>query len=85
MEGRDIGSPGHHRAAVIVAQRFKVAGLKPAGDNGTYFQTFPVHESRVETAGTSFSVADGPTGALSFLKQTHCGPPTSSPPCSTGG
>jgi hypothetical protein len=54
MEGRDIGSAGHHRAAVIVAARFKAAGLKPAGDAGTYFQTFPVHETRVETAGTSF-------------------------------
>jgi hypothetical protein len=66
MEGRDIGSPGHHRAALVVAARFKAAGLKPAGDNGTYIQTFPVHESRVETAGTSFSVGSTP---LKFLQQ----------------
>lgn len=57
MEGRDIGSPGHHRAALVVAARFKAAGLAPAGDNGTYFQVFPVHESRVEKDGTSFEVA----------------------------
>lgn len=53
MEGRDIGSPGYERAADVVAQRFKAAGLKPAGDNGTYFQTFPVHEVKVEADGTS--------------------------------
>jgi hypothetical protein len=69
MEGRDIGSPGHHRAALVVAARFKAAGLKPAGDNGTWFQKFPVHESRVETAGTSFTVWRGERSAtpLRFL------------------
>ena len=50
MEGRDIGSPGHARAGRLVADRFKAAGWKPAGDNGTWFQSFPVHESRVESA-----------------------------------
>ncbi|HXA37913.1 MAG TPA: M28 family peptidase [Phenylobacterium sp.] len=69
MEGRDVGSPGHHRAALIVAARFKTAGLKPAGDNGTYIQTFPVHESRVEKDGTWFRVTQpgaAPT-PLAFL------------------
>ena len=50
MEGRDIGSPGHERAGRWVAEQFKAAGLEPAGDDGTYFQTFPVHESRVDAA-----------------------------------
>jgi Zn-dependent M28 family amino/carboxypeptidase len=71
MEGRDIGSDGHHRAAVIVAARFRAAGLQPAGDAGSWFQTFRVHESRVETAGTSFQVArkGGAPLALTFLHQ----------------
>jgi len=56
MEGRDVGSPGAHRAALVVAARFKAAGLRPAGDKGSFLQTFPVHESRVEKAGTSFEV-----------------------------
>jgi Zn-dependent M28 family amino/carboxypeptidase len=50
MEGRDIGSPGYDRAAQVVADRFKAAGLKPAGDNGGWFQVFPVHEAKVEAA-----------------------------------
>jgi hypothetical protein len=69
MEGRDIGSPGYDRAADAVAQRFQAAGLKPAGDAGTYFQTFPVHEVRVEKNGTSFAIVrEGkPALPLGFL------------------
>ena len=66
MEGRDIGSPGHDRAGRWVAEQFKAAGLPPAGDNGTYFQTFPVHESRVEAATVTI-LRDGPALALRFL------------------
>jgi hypothetical protein len=71
MEGRDIGSPGYDRAADIVVAKFKAAGLNPAGDNDGWFQVFPVHESRVEKAGTSFQVIrDGaPPLTLSFLHQ----------------
>jgi Zn-dependent M28 family amino/carboxypeptidase len=66
MEGRDIGSPGHQRAEQLVAARFKAAGLKPAGDRGTYFQSFPVHESRVDAADVAV-VRDGGPLALRFL------------------
>lgn len=69
MEGRDIGSPGYDRAADIVVQRFKAAGLKPAGDNGGWFQVFKVHESRVEREGTWLKVARAKAFAdLKFLK-----------------
>lgn len=37
-EGRGTGQPGFQKAADFVAKRFKQAGLKPLGDNGTYFQ-----------------------------------------------
>lgn len=57
MEGRDIGSAGHERAGRWLADQFAAAGLKPAGDNGTYFQTFPVHESRV--AAADLRIEDG--------------------------
>lgn len=54
MEGRDVGSAGYERAANIVADHFKADGLKPAGDNGTYFQEMPMFESQVLSDGTSF-------------------------------
>src|SRR3954462_14876591 len=54
MEGRDVGSAGYDRAAKLVADHFKANGLKPAGDNGTYFQEMPMYESQVVSEGTSF-------------------------------
>jgi hypothetical protein len=38
MLGRRIGEPGNHKGTAYVANEFKRLGLKPAGDNGTYFQ-----------------------------------------------
>ncbi|HET6969558.1 MAG TPA: M28 family peptidase [Phenylobacterium sp.] len=68
MEGRDIGSPGHQRAQAWVAARFKAAGLKPAGDDGTYFQSFPVHESRLDLADVTVT-RGGKTTAFKFLQE----------------
>jgi hypothetical protein len=68
MEGRDIGSAGYDRAADIVVQRFKAAGLKPAGDNGGWFQVFPVHEAKVDAADLVVSLANGRTDHLHFLQ-----------------
>jgi hypothetical protein len=40
MEGRLTGSPGERRATAYVASAFQALGLEPAGDNGSYFQSF---------------------------------------------
>ena len=40
MGGRGNGSPGLERAAEYLAAQFRMRGLEPAGENGTYFQTF---------------------------------------------
>ncbi len=70
MEGRDTGSVAYQRAAEYVAGRFKAAGLKPAGDNNTYFQSVPMHEVAVASEGTSF-VVERPGGNLDlqFLQE----------------
>lgn len=60
MDGRDTGSPGYQKAADIVAKRYEQAGLKPAGDNGTFFQSVPLHEVKVEKTGTSFVIEREP-------------------------
>jgi Peptidase family M28 len=44
MEGRDTGTEAYERAAKYVAAQFQSAGLKPAGDNGTFFQRVPMHQ-----------------------------------------
>ncbi|MDB4877905.1 MAG: peptidase [Gemmatimonadetes bacterium] len=38
MMGRRIGELGNYKGTEYIAREFKRLGLKPAGDNGTYFQ-----------------------------------------------
>lgn len=40
--GRFTASPGFEEAARYVADRFREIGLEPLGDDGTYFQKFPM-------------------------------------------
>ena len=42
LEGREPGSKGYDIAASYVASQFAQLGLKPAGKEGTYFQTVPL-------------------------------------------
>src|SRR5687768_403535 len=42
MKGRASGSPELEQAADYIAAAFRQAGLRPAGDNGTFFQSFEV-------------------------------------------
>src|ERR1700743_3990783 len=44
MEGRDTGTEAYERAAKYVANQFQAADLKPAGDNGSFFQRVPMHQ-----------------------------------------
>src|SRR5580704_11189282 len=76
MEGRDTGSAAYQRAADYVANRFKAAGLAPAGENGGYFQAVPMHEIAVVPQGTSFVLVnrDGTAAALNFLQQITIAP-----------
>lgn len=42
LEGRGTGQKGGDAAADYIAAQFKSYGLKPAGENGTYFQNVPL-------------------------------------------
>lgn len=42
LQGRKAGTQGANIAAKYIAEEFSKAGLKPLGDQGTYFQKFPV-------------------------------------------
>jgi hypothetical protein len=48
LEGRDTPSRGLDIAAMYIAQHLSSWGLKPAGDNGTFFQKVPLRHTRVE-------------------------------------
>ena len=69
MEGRDTGSPGYDRAAALVARRFAAAGLRPAGDDGGWFQRVPVEELAVQDAAIA---VDG--RPLDFLQDITVAP-----------
>jgi Peptidase family M28 len=71
MEGRDTGSAAYQRAAELVAARFRKAGLQPAGNAGSFFQSVPLHESAVDANGTSFTLVRdrGSEQPIAFLQQ----------------
>jgi hypothetical protein len=42
LEGRGVGVRGGQLATEYIATQFALAGAKPAGDDGTYFQKVPL-------------------------------------------
>ena len=57
LAGRNTPSPGFDAAADYIIARLARAGLKPAGDNGTFKQSYELHETRVETNTASIEIA----------------------------
>jgi hypothetical protein len=75
LEGRNTPSPGFDAAAAYIVKRLAAAGLKPLGDNGTYFQRYEMRESRVDTENAAIAI-DGRTLALGdgFVMRSLAGP-----------
>ena len=48
MMGRDTPSRGLELTAKYVADEFRRFGLKPGGDNGTWFQRYPITRRRLQ-------------------------------------
>jgi hypothetical protein len=69
MEGRDTGTEAYESAAKYVADQFKAAGLKPAGDNGTFFQRVPMHQIALDNDKSSIEIL-GPGGKSNTLHFT---------------
>ena len=62
LEGRGTGQRGGDIAAEYIATQFALYGLKPAGDNGTYFQDVPfVGVTTVPETTFRFEEASGKT------------------------
>jgi len=73
--GRLTGTPGEKLATAHVASAFQQAGLQPAGDNGSYFQTFPFESG----------VSLGKKNQLTIYPQNEVSPKTSWLPLSFSG
>ncbi len=73
MAGRDSLSPEGRIAAEYIAGFFRRAELKPVGDEGTFFQNFPMVEAHVDRANVRLraSIANG---AGTFERDYAVGP-----------
>jgi hypothetical protein len=58
LEGRSTPSRGLDIAARYLAARLQALGLEPAGDDGTYFQTFTTTRRAVDPSKTTLSLGD---------------------------
>ncbi|MEE8361001.1 MAG: hypothetical protein V3R71_02545, partial [Gemmatimonadales bacterium] len=67
MMGRDTPSPGLDMTAQYIADQFAGFGLKPGGENGTWFQRYPIYQVQfdVENSHVGFMI-DGTDTHLSF-------------------
>jgi hypothetical protein len=66
LEGRGTGKRGHEIAARYVAAQFEAMGLKPAGQDGTYYQRVPLREITVEPDKCAVTITE--SGSASQLK-----------------
>jgi len=55
MQGRKSGQPGGTMGEDYIAARFKEWGVEPAGDEGTYFQTFTIEQRHIGP-GAAFEI-----------------------------
>ena len=63
MGGRDTPSDGLNKTAQYVADQFRRFGLKPGGENGTYFQRYAIERRKFDAAASTV-MAMGPGGRV---------------------
>jgi hypothetical protein len=56
MQGRRIGEPGNYTGTAYIAREFQRLGLKPGGENGTYFQNLPFGPAGFALASSHLAV-----------------------------
>lgn len=60
LEGREAGTRGDALAQLYIASRFRDIGLEPAGDSGTYLQSFRVRSTRLVPGSVDFRIGGRP-------------------------
>ena len=67
LEGREAGTRGYDLAALYVAARYRLIGLEPAGDDGSFFQRVPLIRGVRDPDGARFAITrDGVKTAFAF-------------------
>jgi len=67
LEGRGVGQRGGQIATEYLATQLALAGAKPAGDNGTYFQKVPLDGIETQPNATLTATGGGKSVELKWL------------------
>jgi Zn-dependent M28 family amino/carboxypeptidase len=67
LEGRGVGTHGEKLATEYIAEQFKLAGAKPAGDSGTYFQRVPMVGAATEPDASLSAVGNNQSVSFRWL------------------
>jgi hypothetical protein len=59
MKGRETGTPSEKKAAEYLADEYETLGLKPVGDNGSYFQNFELNATKSDSIVFELYAKDG--------------------------
>ena len=70
MKGRRIGEPGNYMATDYIAREFKRLGLKPAGENGGYFQDLPFGPIAYDSTASRLVASGGAFGRTEWIPLT---------------
>ncbi|NIT61243.1 MAG: hypothetical protein GWN00_35070, partial [Aliifodinibius sp.] len=59
MKGRETGTPSEKKAAEYLADEYEALGLKPVGDNDSYFQNFELNATKSDSIVFELYAKDG--------------------------
>src|SRR5277367_2096267 len=68
LEGRGVGTRGGELASEYIASQFALAGAKPAGENGAYFQRVPMVGVTTSASATLAAVGANQTVTFKWLE-----------------
>src|ERR1022692_5310015 len=71
LEGRGVGARGGDLATEYIAPQFALAGAKPAGDDGTYFQKVPLVGVETQPDAQLSAAASGKSVDFRWLNDFH--------------
>ena len=75
LRGRQPGTEGYGIAAAYVASQFRQMGLKPAGDDGSYFQPVPLRQAWLQEGSATLElVRDGSVRHFRFAEEFYRSP-----------
>lgn len=70
MRGREAGTLDEMRASMWLAEQMRQIGLKPAGENGSWFQWWNMRRTRISTPNSSVTLAGRPLALWTTITPT---------------